>query len=277
MSISVEEITKRFMSSASEVDGNNLAALFRADVGYLLGKLSPDQPVDCKAEEIEKVAMAIAPWMDCKFNEFVKWDLLSDRVKDAYRAQAQAAIVAIGILRIKDYEKVLADHRRLVRELDVALNGDGAALQASLCDIVAQVKANKRESVAPTLNYQEMVKYFEARHGANPKRRPDGCYESKIVSQNFNFFRCGAEYALLRQTDELPPEYHSLNSHEREIYLRGYAHAELDARQKRESVEEARLNRQVNALKDALIRAAERESKLLRKLNLPTEIEGEES
>lgn len=41
------------------------------------------------------------------------------------------------------YEHVLADHRRLVRELDVALNGEaGAAKQASLCDIVAQVKAN---------------------------------------------------------------------------------------------------------------------------------------
>ncbi|MBG7009594.1 hypothetical protein I5G20_30120, partial [Pseudomonas aeruginosa] len=34
-----------------------------------------------------------------------------------------------------DYEEVLADHRRLVRELDVLLNGEeGAAKQASLCD-----------------------------------------------------------------------------------------------------------------------------------------------
>ncbi|MFU7257610.1 hypothetical protein ACM742_07695 [Pseudomonas aeruginosa] len=41
-----------------------------------------------------------------------------------------------------DYEEVLADHRRLVRELDVLLNGeDGAARQASLCDLVAQVRA----------------------------------------------------------------------------------------------------------------------------------------
>src|SRR6185437_13401999 len=39
-----------------------------------------------------------------------------------------------------DYEEVLAGHRALVRELDVALNGAGAARQASLCDIVAQVK-----------------------------------------------------------------------------------------------------------------------------------------
>ncbi|MFQ1711925.1 hypothetical protein ACK39D_05375 [Aeromonas veronii] len=34
------------------------------------------------------------------------------------------------------------DHHRLVRELDVLLNGvDGAAPQASLCDLVAQLKA----------------------------------------------------------------------------------------------------------------------------------------
>lgn len=44
-------------------------------------------------------------------------------------------------LTIEDYEEVLADHRRLVRELDVLLNGEeGAAKQASLCDIVAQVR-----------------------------------------------------------------------------------------------------------------------------------------
>jgi ATP:corrinoid adenosyltransferase len=44
-----------------------------------------------------------------------------------------------------DYEEVLADHRRLVRELDVLLNGEaGAAKQASLCDLVAQVARMKR-------------------------------------------------------------------------------------------------------------------------------------
>lgn len=40
-----------------------------------------------------------------------------------------------------DYEAVLADHRRLVRELDVALSGEaGAAKQASLCDLIAQAQ-----------------------------------------------------------------------------------------------------------------------------------------
>lgn len=36
----------------------------------------------------------------------------------------------------------MEDHKRLVRELDVLINGeDGAARQASLCDLVAQVRA----------------------------------------------------------------------------------------------------------------------------------------
>lgn len=52
---------------------------------------------------------------------------------------------------IKDYEEVLADHRRLVRELDVLLNGEeGAAKQASLCDIVAQVRRGKNFLAQPT-------------------------------------------------------------------------------------------------------------------------------
>src|SRR5437764_9515069 len=51
-----------------------------------------------------------------------------------------------------DYEEVLADHRRLVRELDVLLNGEaGASRQASLVDIVAQIAgerdAMRRDSV----------------------------------------------------------------------------------------------------------------------------------
>jgi hypothetical protein len=46
-----------------------------------------------------------------------------------------------AVLRLGEYELAFADHKRLVRELDVALNGEaGAAKQASLCDIVAQIK-----------------------------------------------------------------------------------------------------------------------------------------
>lgn len=43
-------------------------------------------------------------------------------------------------LTIKDYEEVLNDNKRLVRELDKIINGDHAAKQASLVDIVSQLK-----------------------------------------------------------------------------------------------------------------------------------------
>ena len=43
-------------------------------------------------------------------------------------------------LTIEDYKEVFDDHKRLVRELDVLINGrHGAAKQASLCDIVGQL------------------------------------------------------------------------------------------------------------------------------------------
>lgn len=41
---------------------------------------------------------------------------------------------------IEDYKEVLADHDRLVREIDLIINGDGAAKQASLIDLVGDIK-----------------------------------------------------------------------------------------------------------------------------------------
>lgn len=59
-------------------------------------------------------------------------------------------------LTAEDYEEVLTDHRRLVRELDVALSGEeGAAKQASLCDLIGQAK-QMREALrfyANNVNY----------------------------------------------------------------------------------------------------------------------------
>lgn len=49
-------------------------------------------------------------------------------------------------LTIADYEEVLADMRRLTRELDVALHGEeGAAKQASLCDLIEPARAMRRD------------------------------------------------------------------------------------------------------------------------------------
>lgn len=47
-----------------------------------------------------------------------------------------------AVRAIRDLERVIADHKRLVRRLDVLLNGiNGAAKQASLCDIVSQIES----------------------------------------------------------------------------------------------------------------------------------------
>lgn len=47
-------------------------------------------------------------------------------------------------LTISDYEEVLADHKRLVREIDIIINGAGAAQQASLCDLVEGIRRMKK-------------------------------------------------------------------------------------------------------------------------------------
>jgi hypothetical protein len=48
--------------------------------------------------------------------------------------------------RMAEYEEVLTDHRLLVRQLDVSMNGhEGAAAQASLCDIVVMFPAWRDE------------------------------------------------------------------------------------------------------------------------------------
>jgi hypothetical protein len=70
-------------------------------------------------------------------------------------------------LTAADYEEVLADHRRLVRELDVALCGEeGAAKQASLCDIVGMVKDRRLKLVSAsdvTLSDEQIMGIAHAR------------------------------------------------------------------------------------------------------------------
>ena len=71
-----------------------------------------------------------------------------------------------------DYEEVLVDHRRLVRELDVLMNGEHAAKQASLCDIVASfewwvknhdkaVRAEEREACAVMCDEMSLKEGFK--------------------------------------------------------------------------------------------------------------------
>jgi hypothetical protein len=66
-----------------------------------------------------------------------------DRYTEGYDDGMANARELLADMRVK-----ADDHRRLVRELDVLLNGEeGAAKQASLCDVVAQVRREGIRSV----------------------------------------------------------------------------------------------------------------------------------
>lgn len=92
---------------------------------------------------------------------------LHELLRDAYQAgQARAALAQPSPALAEqatadDYEEVLADHRRLVRELDVLLNGEAcAAKQAMLCDLVSQVEAEVRKSGQPLLVSAERYRWL---------------------------------------------------------------------------------------------------------------------
>jgi hypothetical protein len=84
-----------------------------------------------------------------KLSEYVCW---WRAFVDAERAAPQTLSLKIDTSAVQaeidkavaEFEAYRDEHRRLVRELDVALNGEmGAALQASLCDLVAQVRSQR--------------------------------------------------------------------------------------------------------------------------------------
>jgi hypothetical protein len=64
-------------------------------------------------------------------------------LKSAFIAGAMYAASQIEELKkeLEGYEEATKDKNRLVRELDIIINGEeGAAKQASLCDIVSQLR-----------------------------------------------------------------------------------------------------------------------------------------
>ena len=66
----------------------------------------------------------------------------SETVKDAAKDCAEAAAeIDSQRARLADYEEWAADVKRLTRKLDVEMHGDGAAKQASLCDLIGSAKA----------------------------------------------------------------------------------------------------------------------------------------
>jgi hypothetical protein len=122
----------------------------------------------------EEILYLIAENEPDQFDEFAKWvdqnggadeidtDLtfkMAMQAMDEYASQQTAAISA-------DYEEVLADHKRLVREIDEIISGEnGMAKQASLCDLVGPIKKlaaerdEYREALEQVKSYLDSFKH----------------------------------------------------------------------------------------------------------------------
>lgn len=116
--------------------------------GCVFCDLDTKHPVPCTAQSVTDDEVRI---VDCGGDYCVKCASSTCHHVMQHRQNKRAATApnCPEIPDSSDYEEVLADHRRLVRELDVALNGiEGAAKQASLCDIVSQVKDKRWKLVS---------------------------------------------------------------------------------------------------------------------------------
>lgn len=86
------------------------------------------------------------------FEKIIAEEIQNGNGLNAYiRCFTEAQLMSIQVIQsreqvIHDYKEVNEDKKRLVRELDMIINGkEGAAKQASLCDIVGQVAGLKRK------------------------------------------------------------------------------------------------------------------------------------
>lgn len=70
---------------------------------------------------------------------------ISDEMFKATRVKSLLDELTEVYAQLTAYKEAEADKRRLVRDLDVLLNGKEAAPQASLCDIVSQVQDMMRK------------------------------------------------------------------------------------------------------------------------------------
>ncbi|CUJ81874.1 Uncharacterised protein [Achromobacter sp. 2789STDY5608615] len=139
---------------------------------------------------------------------------------------------------LEDYERVLADHRRLVGELDVLLNGDGAAPQASLCDIVAQVRRAGIKASAPVAGERCKRCGGPGWYTSHTTGYPESIPCSACNPQGFSVERLEIDPFLAAQLWRKPVDFADAYKGAREdlaIWKRRALEAERDLRAERET------------------------------------------
>lgn len=128
--------------------------------------------------------------LDCGVRNFAA---VSVEMSDALDQSPERRDTQAACVNCNDYRATLADHDRLVRELDVLLNGEhGAAKQASLCDIVGQVRDERlclwrgAKPVSAEIVALQAIHDYRAPLGGDP------------LADALNFCRSTARMALVR-------------------------------------------------------------------------------
>lgn len=98
--------------------------------------------IEVQTENREREAKGISPDTTriCNLYDISDWMFSAERVKSLLDELTEVYAQLTG------YKAAMNDFHRLTRDLDVLLNGDNAAQQASLCDIVAQVQSEALKS-----------------------------------------------------------------------------------------------------------------------------------
>ena len=98
--------------------------------------------IEVQTENREREAKGISPDTTriCNLYDISDWMFSADRVKSLLDELTEVYAQLTG------YKAAMNDFHRLTRDLDVLLNGENAAQQASLCDIVAQVQSEALKS-----------------------------------------------------------------------------------------------------------------------------------
>lgn len=103
---------------------------------------SPEQAADMAYDEAGYVGLCHQCSGEVEIGDAVRAIVYDESGEEVADDGYQAVEVAKITQQRDELLEAKEDHGRLVRELDVLLNGvDGAAKQASLCDLVAQLKA----------------------------------------------------------------------------------------------------------------------------------------
>lgn len=150
-------------------------------------------------------------WFMCEYESSTM--VTPGQVAELYQLHNPEAIT------VADYEEVLNDHKRLVKELDQIINGPNTAVQASLCDIVSQIRdewpkyrqvdAESAQigmpgmwlTVMPSTDGLEERDYFSTYHYAGWKSAVMGVLH--VAKHNMTFSTMGSEIEFPRPCSNL--------------------------------------------------------------------------